>query len=612
MTAAWRLVLVLAVALLGVLPASSAAAPARWSVSSPDGRIAATIVQPRAGAPLALEIARDGRRLLGGRLGLVTSRGPLVRGLTPTGARRGRIDERYRTPTGKRRLHRYAAHALTLGLRRGALRMRVRVEASDDGVAYRYELPGRGAVRIVGERSTFTAAAAGAQAWLQRYRSNYEGPYEPAPLRTARPGRYGFPALLRLGGGAWGLLTESGVTDQAAAHLTTTAAAPGVLHVVPQGATGGRRSLVTPWRVAVLGDLGTIVASDLAESLGGRSQIADTSWIIPGRVAWSWWSDRFSPASYDKQLAFVDFAASLGWEYVLVDEGWDPAWMPALVEQARQRGVGVLLWARWSDVRTRAQQAAAFDLWRSWGVAGVKLDFPQSDAQRRMAWYDAVARSAAQRRLLVDFHGCTVPRGIQRRWPNVMTMEAVLGAENYRGPNPAMTPAHDATLPFTRNAIGSMDYTPVTFSATRRGTTAGHELALSVVFESGLQHFADAPQAYASRPLAADVLRRVPVAWDETRLLAGYPGRDVTPARRRGASWWIGSISARAAGTVSVPLRFLPSGRRYTAAVVADAPDDGLQRTERSVGASDTLELPLAADGGAVVVLDPQPTPGAD
>src|SRR6185436_1211911 len=214
MTAAWRLVLVLAVALLGVLPASSAAAPARWSVSSPDGRIAATIVQPRAGAPLALEIARDGRRLLGGRLGLVTSRGPLVRGLTPT---------------GKRRLHRYAAHALTLGLRRGALRMRVRVEASDDGVAYRYELPGRGAVRIVGERSTFTAAAAGAQAWLQRYRSNYEGPYEPAPLRTARPGRYGFPALLRLGGGAWGLLTESGVTDQAAAHLTTTAAAPGVL-----------------------------------------------------------------------------------------------------------------------------------------------------------------------------------------------------------------------------------------------------------------------------------------------------------------------------------------------------------------------------------------------
>ncbi|MGN6187375.1 MAG: glycoside hydrolase family 97 catalytic domain-containing protein, partial [Conexibacter sp.] len=533
-----------ALALLAALTASASAAPTRWSVRSPDGRLAATVTQPRAGTPLRIELARDGRALLGGQLGLLTSRGPLVRGLTPTGVRRGRVAQIYRTPTGKRRLHRYAARALTVSFRRGALRMRLRVQVSDDGVAYRYELPGRGALRIVGERSSF-AAPAGARAWLQRYASNYEGPYDATPLRAAPAGRYGFPALLWLGRGAWALLTESGVTDQAAAHLTTSAVVPGVLHVVPQGATRAQRPFVTPWRVAVLGDLGTIVASDLPTSLGGRSQIADTSWIRPGRVAWSWWSDRFSPASYERQQAFVDFAASFGWEYVTVDEGWDASWMPQLVAYARQRGVGILLWARWSDVRTPAEQAAAFDQWRSWGVAGVKLDFPQSDGQARMAWYDAVARSAAQRHLLVDFHGCTVPRGIQRRWPNVLTMEAVLGAENYRGVNPAMTPAHNTTLPFTRNAIGSMDYTPVTFSATRRGTTAGHELALAVVFESGLQHFADGPPSYTSRPLAADVLRRVPVAWDDTRPLAGYPGRDVTLARRRGASWWIGSISAR-------------------------------------------------------------------
>lgn len=597
--------LALALAALAASPASAAAAE-RWSVRSPDERVAATVTQPSAGAPLQLEIARDGRRLLHGRLGLATSRGPLVRGLTPTGARRARVARSYRTPAGKRRVHRRSAHALTLGFRRGALRMRLRVEASDDGVAYRYELPGRGAVRIAGERSTL-AAPPRTRAWLQRYVSNYEGPYEPAQLVDVAPGRYAFPALLRLGRGSWALLAESGVRDWAASHLTTTAGEPGVLRVTPQGPTRAARPAVTPWRAAVIGDLATIVASDLVESLGGRSQIADTGWIAPGRVAWSWWSDRFSPASYDRQLAFVDFAASLGWEYVLVDEGWDAAWMPQLVAEARTRGVGVLLWARWSDVRTRAQQAAAFDLWRSWGVAGVKLDFPQSDGQPRMAWYEAVARSAAERRLLVNFHGCTVPRGIQRRWPNVMTMESVLGAENYRGANPAMTPAHNTTLPFTRNAVGSMDYTPVTFSTARRRTTAGHELALSVVFESGLQHFADAPSAYAERPLAAELLAQVPAAWDETRLLAGYPGRGATLARRRGATWWIGSIASGPARAVTTSLDFLPAGRRYRAAIVSDAPLDGLQRTERTVGASDVLDLPLAADGGAVAVLEPLP-----
>jgi hypothetical protein len=594
---------VLAVVPLGAMPASAAAQ--RWTVSSPGRRVVTAVTQVRAGAPLRLKVGRGGRRLLDGRLGLVTSRGPLVRGLAPTGWRRDRISQAYRTPAGKRRLHHRMANELTLGFRHGDVRLRLRVEVADDGVAYRYELPGHGAIRIEGEPSSF-AAPAGARVWLQHYRSNYEGTYDPVRLGAVEPGRYGFPALLQLGYGNWTLLAESGVTDSAASHLTTTAAEPGVLHVAPQGATQATRPLATPWRVAVVGNLATIVESDLVDSLGGRAQIADTSWIEPGRVAWSWWSDSLSPTSFGRQMDFVELAASLGWEYVLVDAGWDPAWIPQLVAEARRRGVRVLLWARWSDVRTPVQQAAQFDLWRSWGVAGVKLDFPQSDGQERMAWYDAVARSAAARHLLVDFHGCTVPRGIQRRWPNVLTMEAVLGAEHLKGPDDAMTPAHNTTLPFTRNAVGSMDYTPVTFSTAHRHTTAGHELALSVVFESGLQHFADSPASYASRPFATDVLRRVPVAWDDTRLVAGYPGRGATLARRRGASWWIGSISARPASTAHVPLRFLPAGRRYTVTIVTDAEGDGLERITNTVDASDTLALPLAADGGAVAVLDPR------
>jgi len=595
------------------LPAPAAAAqqpppprPQQWAVRSPDGRLAAVVAQARPGAPLRLTVRRDGRRLLAGALGLDTSAGRLVHGLRLRGRSAATVDERYATPVGKRLRHRLRARRLTLRLRRGATTVALQLLAADDGIAYRYRLAGRGPVRVVGERSSF-APARGTRTWLQRWTANYERPYDEAPLGAVAPGRYAFPALLGLGRGTWALLSESGVDGRfAAARLAVSAARPGRLRVEPVGAVRGRRPLATPWRVAVVGELATIVGSDLVESLGGRSQIADERWIEPGRVAWSWWSDPGSSRSYERQLDYVALAAAMGWEYVLVDEGWDEAWMPRLVAEARRRGVRVLLWARWSDLESDAQRDELLGRWAAWGVAGVKLDFPQSDGQPRMAWYERTARAAADARLLVDFHGCTLPRGIQRRWPNVMTMEAVMGAEHELGGAAALSARHNATLPFTRNAVGSMDYTPVTFSAAGRTTTAGQQLALAVVFESGLQHFADSPQAYALRPEAEELLRAVPVAWDETRLLGGYPGRAATVARRRGGEWWVGAIGAGAARAERLPLRFLDPGRSYAATVVADAPGDGLRLERRTVTAADALALELAADGGATVRLVPR------
>ena len=253
----------------------------------------------------------------------------------------------------------------------------------------------------------------------------------------------------------------------------------------------------------------------------------------PGRVAWSWWADSGSPASLDAQKAYVDFAARMGWEYVLVDAGWDPAWMPPLTAYARARGVRVLLWSRWDELTPPSRRDALLRRYRDWGVAGVKLDYMESDSFRRMRWYRTVARAAARRRLLVNFHGSTLPRGMSRTWPNVLTWEGVRGAETYKGPTP-VTPEHNTILPFTRNAIGSMDYTPVTFSAPGRRTSAAHELALSVVFESGLQHLADSPDVYSALAAARRWLRRVPAAWDATRLLDRLSrrlGDDRAPAR---------------------------------------------------------------------------------
>ena len=354
-------------------------------------------------------------------------------------ARRRRVHVRFRTPAGKRRVHDVRASVLSLG--------RLDVLVADDGVAIR------------GGDPRFRAPA-GSRAWLQRYRSNYEGAYRATRLRAAR-GAYGFPALISAPDGRWALLTEVG----GASHLR---ARDGGLQATEDGGT---------WRLALIGDLADVVESSLPLALARPSRIRDTGWIRPGRVAWSWWSDSTSPRRLETQRAYVDAAAERGWEYVLVDEGWDPAWMPELVRYAADRGVRILLWTHWRELRDPARRARLLDRWAGWGVAGVKADFLQSDKPRRIAVYDAIARAAARRRLVVSFHGCTLPRGLQRTWPNVLTMEAVLGAEHR-----AVAAAHDVNLVFTRNVVGSMDYTPALSAS---GSTAGHQLALAVAFESG-------------------------------------------------------------------------------------------------------------------------------
>jgi len=577
--------------------ATADAAERDWRLRSPDGRLG---VDVRLGAGLDASYRRDGARVVSAAIGLRAGPRCLPQGFQPVAHRRSTIAEHYTTPAGKRREHDHRARQLVLRFRRGRSRLTVAIRAADDGIAHRTTITGPARRRVTGECSSFTAPA-GARAWLQRYGASYERPYLPTLLRDAPAGAAGFPALLS-SGGAWALLSEGAIgRGQSAARL---AARDGVLRVKGLTPAPGLRRLRTPWRVAVIGSLATVVESDLIDDLAPPARADAWSWVHPGRVAWSWWSDGASPASLARQREYVDFAARMGWEYVLVDEGWDASWIPALTAYARQRGIGVLLWSRWDALATPAQRDALLSRWRDWGVAGVKLDFMESDSAQRMRWYRGVASAAAERRLVVNFHGATAPRGLSRTWPNVLTQEAVMGAESYKGDVPA-TPEHNATLPFTRNAIGPMDYTPVTFSAVGRRTSLGHELALSVVFASGLQHFADSPDAYAAQPLAERWLRDVPVAWDDTRLLDGHPGRSATIARRAGDRWYVGAIRAGAAGAVELPLAFLEPGRAYRAETIEDAPGGTLAARTQSVTAADTLRLSAAADGGYVVRLEP-------
>ncbi|HET7325289.1 MAG TPA: glycoside hydrolase family 97 catalytic domain-containing protein, partial [Halococcus sp.] len=218
--------------------------------------------------------------------------------------------------------------------------------------------------------------------------------------------------------------------------------------------------------------------------------------------------------------------------------------------------------------------------------------------------YDDLAAATADNELLLNVHGSITPKGLRRRWPHLLAYEGVFGAENYHPAPKTIPPEHNAILPFTRNVLGPMDYTPVTFSAETGQTTAGHELALSVVFETGLQHFADSIESYAARPQAEEFLEAVPTVWNETRFVGGYPGREATVARRRDDRWFLGSIVAGESHSVEVSCEFLDEGRSYDLSIYRDE-DESLVRDDRETTASDDFSVAVPENGGFAAVFTP-------
>ena len=609
--------------LLLALPATAEAAD-RVTVRAPSGGLRATF-ELQDGVP-RLAVARGSRVLLpGAALGLRTAAGDLTRGLRLAGISPARrLAQRYRTVVGKRRAHRDVATRRVLRLTgaRGE-RLELELHVARDGVAYRYRLPARRLHRVLGEASSW-ALSPRARTWTQAYTPDdpsgrkrgaeavfYESSIA-AGTAGALTGRYVYPLLASLPGGERVLFTEADLDGgYAGTHLQATGA--GVLAVslpLPDGRVASRGPLTTPWRVAVVGDLAAVVESDLVQDLAPPSRIRDASWIVPGRVAWSWNADIESARSYARQREQVDYAARNGRRYVLVDEGWSPRWMPALVRYAERRDVRVWLWSPYSDLRTVAQRASRLARWKSWGIAGVKIDFTLCDCQARQRWFQAVIEAAARHRLMLNFHGSTVPRGVERTWPNVLSVEAVWGGEIYNAflrlgiDAVPQQPAALTMLPFTRNVVGPMDFTPVLFTPRNRLTSDGFELGTAVVFESGVQHWSDSLAAYRARPAAERVLSSVPTTWDETRLLAGAPGSAAVIARRRGAQWWVGAISATPARRLRVRASFLGAGTwRARTTTDADADGRGLAESSTTLTRSGTITVDLAANGGFVTRL---------
>lgn len=490
------------------------------------------------------------------------------------------------------------------------------VRAYDDGVAYRYRVPGEGKRHINGESSEWRLPV-GTTIWHQSADNrSYEARYTSDIVgQMAAAHRLMAPAALKFPGRTgYGLMTEANLVDYSdmALYTSGTNGFKATFHDDPKG-WDHEGEILSPWRVTLLAaDLNTLVNSDLIKNLcpAPAPELASASWIKPGRSIWHWLSCYCGP-KLDMQHWWIDRTREMGFEYYLIDDGWrdwngggDGAWkgMQDAVTYAKSQGVGIWAWVDAKYVFKPEERVAYFKRAKAIGIVGLKVDFPKPANTVWVQWYEDVLRDAAKLELMIDFHGALKPTGRERTWPNEMSREAIAGRE--QGKSPA---SHDTTLPFLRYVQGHADFTPTLFMTNRlNGSSFAHELAMAVVFTSPYLCMGDNPTNYLDS-VALDVLKALPPTWDETRVLPGSEiGQLAAFARRQGNQWFIGAVNDLTPRRQNVALGFLGAGR-YKLVELADNPEriDSFVRTERTVTRKDTLTLPLRKDGGYVAWLVP-------
>ncbi|MDI3508382.1 MAG: alpha-glucosidase [Clostridiales bacterium] len=576
----------------------------QWELLSPDGNIHLKVITTSDGE-IQYSVYRKNTVIFGNSpLGINTSVADFTSGLTFMESAERTISESYPMVCGKKAIYSYACNEIILKFRKNSYIIYMIFRAQNDGVAYRYYIPGEGRIFVYYENSGYVIPS-DAYGWAMEFVVNYEGFYLKRTNDELLKGTFGMPLLLNIKDN-WILLSEAAVYSTYCGCHIEGVKDTNILKVVfapdQKNAIITEEPFYTPWRVAIIGELSDIVESTIIESLNPDCEYGDTTWIKSGRSAWSWWSGD-STKDYAIQTKYIDFAHKMGWEYYLCDAGWQASWLPELVEYAREKDIGIFVWYDHKELKTDEDIYDKFSWLASLGVKGIKVDFFDSDCQERISVYDKIAIAAYKYHLMVVYHGATKPSGERRRWPHIMTREGILGAEYYKwsdGP----TAEHNCTVPFTRNAVGPMDYTPVIFSKEIAQTTRAHQLALGVIFESNIQHFADKPEAYENIGEALDFLKKCPATWDDTLFIDGYPGKYVTIARKSSGKWFIGSIcGGNISRTVSINLSFLGDGE-YIADIYEDDSAMKIQHLAKKVDKNMRLEFPIEVNGGCVIQIN--------
>jgi len=500
--------------------------------------------------------------------------------------------------------------------------MEVVFRVSNDGLAFRYVFDAKKdrdkQYRITKELTAFHFKQH-AIAFLQpnmnsksgwnKTQPSYEEQYQQRiPVGTTAPEKAGWvlPALFK-SGPYWISITEAAVdTNYCGSRLDQYSPDGNYTIAFPQETEGIGSEAVypqsvlpwyTPWRVITLSDeLSVLAESTLGTDLAIPAKYDVSAWLKPGKASWSWIMYKDGSINYQVQKRYIDFAASMQWQYCLIDVNWDRRIgydrMDTLAKYAATKNVKLILWYNsagdWNTVNfytprnkllTHASRTEEFARLKKMGIAGIKVDFFPGDGQSSMKYYIDILKDAAVYGIAVNFHGSTYPRGWSRTYPNLVSMEAIKGQEfvTFNQQDANLQPIHCTTMPFTRNLFDPMDYTPVNLSGIpgiRRRTTKGFELALSVVLLSGIQHFADSDSGLMKQQdFVQDYMRNIPDSWDDMKFIEGYPGKYVILARRVGKQWYIAGINGEnKENSFQLDLSFL--GKKYTnGTVISDDPE---------------------------------------
>jgi len=643
-------------------------------VKSPDGRLAVAIDNDGGTAHYA--VSYDGLAVVAkSRLGLTADYADFTRDLTWQGVEMSDVDTTYQMRNTKQSEKHYVAKQcdVVLATPKG-MRIKVTFRVSNNDVAFRYTLlpdkksHPRGALISSESTSfsfpdgttTFICPQSSAMIGWEKTKPSYEEEYKPDDAMNVKS-QYGegytFPCLFHIGGAnavkgqkkqaeneAWVLISETGVDSRyCASHLSDWSETTGYSIVFPNkdewrgaGTTGTGLNVPgsTPWRTITVGKtlkpiVETTIAYDVVDELYVPSQT-----YKPGRYTWSWliWQD--NSINWDDQVEFIDLAAELGLEYCLVDGFWDANIghdrMKQLSDYAKSKGVKLLLWynsnGRWNDAPQGPRDRMAISYLRDkemrWmkeiGVAGIKVDFFGSDKPEALKLYEDILFDANRYGIQVIFHGCTLPRGWEKMYPNFVASEAALASENvYFSKHHAQQEGFElCTYAFTRNAVAAFDWGGIMLNRYmsrnnakrhQRFTSDVFELASGIVIQTSVNCVAVTPNIMDELPqFEKDFIRQMPTTWDETRFIDGYPGEYVVIARRKGDHWWIGGLNgSEAARTLTLQLPAEMAGKKVTCLLDKKMKKGDLtppaEQKEITISAKGTIKVTMQARGGVVI-----------
>ena len=556
------------------------------------------------------------------------------------------INENYKLLHGKRLNCNYTGNRQVFYLKNANSKtMGIIFQVSNDGVAFRYHFPGKTdtSFRIFREVTSYHFDVS-TKAFLQPCpdartgwsfsQPSYEEYYNlNIPVGTNAPNQAGWvmPALFNFGN-YWISITESSVDTNYCGSRLSQFSPDGEYSVqFPEPQEGRPNEPVlpesvlpwlTPWRIiAISENLGGLVESTLETDLAASAKYDVSSWLKPGIASWSWVILKDDSTIYSVQKKFIDFAAKMNWRYCLIDALWDTQIgyekIKQLADYAESKNVKILLWYNsagdWNTtpqtprdkLLTKELRAAEFQKLKNMGIGGIKIDFFGGDGQSMMKYFIDILKDAAKYNLAVDFHGCTYPRGWYRTYPNLVSMEAIRGEEyiTFGQENTDQQPSHCAIIPFTRNLFDPMDFTPVNFSGIpnlKRKTTGGFEIALSVIFTSGIQHIAETPTGMAAqKDFVKEYMSSLPEYWDDVKFIDGYPGKYVVLARKKGDRWYIAGINGEnSERTITLNISFI--NNKSKGIIITDS-NNAKEFIKRDIDLSTPLKLTLQPYGGFVI-----------